>query len=276
MPAPTEARADGYEAFYRDFDSPLMRQLRRESYGEDIGQHSWVSAEELRGDIQRLSLTASSNFLDLGCGPCGPLAFVVAHTKCHGTGVELSPSALQVGRARAAALGIESLFAVHEGDLNDTLPFAAATFDAVASIDVVLHLRDRARFLKDVARLLCPGGKFLFTDAGVITGAISNEEVQKRSVHGYTQFVVAGWNEQLLASAGLHLVESEDRTLSVLKSARGRLTAMHAHRAELEQLSGASAVASQQDYLETLVDLSERKAVSRIMYLVEAYGPRAV
>ena len=33
-----------------------MRQFRREAYGEDIGQHSWVDAKELRGDIQRLEL----------------------------------------------------------------------------------------------------------------------------------------------------------------------------------------------------------------------------
>jgi hypothetical protein len=39
----------GYEATYREFDSPLMRQIRREAYGEDIGQHSWVGAAELRG-----------------------------------------------------------------------------------------------------------------------------------------------------------------------------------------------------------------------------------
>ena len=38
------ALADQYEAFYRDFDSPLMCQLRREAYGEDIGQYSWVGA----------------------------------------------------------------------------------------------------------------------------------------------------------------------------------------------------------------------------------------
>jgi SAM-dependent methyltransferase len=269
---PTESRADGYESLYRDFDSPLMRQFRREAYGEDIGQHSWVSADELRGDIQRLGLKPSSKFLDLGCGPCGPLAFVVANAGCHGTGVELSPSALRVGRTRAAALGIESLFSVQVGDLNEPLPFASASFDAVVSLDVVLHLRDRATLFQDVARLLSVGGRFLFTDAGVVTGAISNEDVRKRSVHGYTQFVVVGWNERLVASAGLRLLETEDRTMSVLKSARGRLTAIQAHRAELEQLSGASSVAAQQDYLETLVDLSERKAVSRIMYLVESHA----
>ena len=276
MTAPPESRADGYESFYREFDSPLMRQVRCEAYGEDIGQHSWVSADELRGDIQRLGLTASSRFLDLGCGPCGPLTFVVSNTRCHGTGLELSPSALQVGRTRAAALGIESRFSVQQADLNESLPFEPRSFDAVVSLDVVLHLLDRAQFFKGVARLLPAGGRFLFTDAGVITGAVSNEDIRKRSVHGYTQFVVAGSNEQLLESARLSLVEREDRTMSVLRNARGRLAAMQAHRAELEQLSGASAVASQQDYLETLVNLSERRAISRIMYLVEAGAETAV
>jgi len=45
---------------------------------------------------------------------------------------------------------------------------------------------------------------------------------------------------------------------------------------EHEQLSGVAAVASQQDYLETLVDLSERRAIARIMYLVEATAEAAV
>ncbi|MGZ3247844.1 MAG: class I SAM-dependent methyltransferase [Croceibacterium sp.] len=272
MSAYAGSRADGYESFYREFDSPLMRQLRREAYGEDIGQHSWVSADELRGDIRRLGLTASSRFLDLGCGPCGPLAFVVAQMRCHGTGLELSPSALQVGRARAATLGIESLFSVKHADLNEPLPFEAGSFDAIVSLDVVLHLRARDLFFHEVARVLSPGGRFLFTDAGVITGSVSNEDVRKRSVHGHTQFVAPGWNERLLASARLRLIETEDRTTSVLKSAQGRLAAMQAHRAELELLSGAAAVASQQDYLETLVDLSQRRAISRIMYMVEGVG----
>jgi hypothetical protein len=67
-------------------------------------------------------------------------------------------------------------------------------------------------------------------------------------------------------------MEREDRTGSVLKNAAGRLAAVHAHRVELEQLSGASSVLEQQDYLETLIDLSRRKVVSRFMYLVEAHA----
>jgi len=265
--------ADGYESYYQAFDSPLMRQLRREAYGEDIGQHSWVRADELREDMQRLGLAPSSRFLDLGCGPCGPLTFIVAAVGCPGTGLELSPSALQVGRARAASLGIEALLSLQEADLNEPLPFEPRSFDAAMSLDVVLHLRDRLKLFREVARVLPPGGRFLFTDAGVVTGSVSNDQVRKRSANGYTQFVAAGWNEGLLESAGFRLIEAADRTLSVLENASGRLAAMRAHREELERASGAADFASQEDYLETVVELSRAAAVSRVMYLAEVRAP---
>ena len=126
MNAAKESGADRYGSAYRDFDLPLMRRIRAEAYGEDIGQHSWVTAEQLRADIARLGLTRASRLLDLGCGPCGPLTFVVREAGCEGTGVELSPAALAVGRARATALGIETRISLHEGDLDEALPFAEA------------------------------------------------------------------------------------------------------------------------------------------------------
>jgi len=269
MSAPETSRADAYESFYREFDSPLMRQVRREAYGEDIGQHSWVGADEVRGDIDRLKLSSSSRFLDLGCGPCGPLTLILATVRCSGTGVELSPSALRAGRERAAALGVDALLTVREADLNDPLPFEPRSFDAAMSLDVVLHVRDRSKLFHEVAKVLRPGGRFLFTDAGVVTGSVSNDEVRNRSVHGYTQFVPAGWNEGLLESAGFHLIKAENRTTSVLRNANGRLAAIQAHRADLERVSGAADFVRQQDYLETIVELSRRGAVSRLMYLAE-------
>ena len=75
MESADESRIAGYDALYRDFDSPVMRQFRQDAYGEDIGQHSWVGADEVRADIDRLSLSRTTRLLDLGCGPCGPLTF---------------------------------------------------------------------------------------------------------------------------------------------------------------------------------------------------------
>src|ERR1700760_1443947 len=88
MTAPEQSSAKDYDPLYAAFDSPLTRQLRQEAYEEDIGQHSWVTADEFRFDIGRLSLTTSSRLLDVGCGPCGPLVLAVKSTGCMGTGLD--------------------------------------------------------------------------------------------------------------------------------------------------------------------------------------------
>jgi SAM-dependent methyltransferase len=249
-----------------------MRRIRQEAYGEDIGQHSWVSADELRSDIQRLRLTASSRLLDLGCGPCGPLTFVLKTVGCRGTGLDVSPAALRVGRERADSLGVGELFSAQEGDLEMPLPFESGSFDAVLSLDVALHLRDRSKLFREVARVLSPGGRFLFTDAGVVTGGVSNEEIQTRAVHGYAQFGPPGWNEALLESAGLRVVETENRTQSILRNAIGRLAAMASHREELERTPEGRELLRQTGYLEVAIAMARRSAMSRMMYLSEVTG----
>lgn len=259
-----------YESFYREFESPLMRQIRREAYGEDIGQHSWVTADEIRGDIGRLQLVPTSRLIDLGCGPAGPLTFILSLVRCRGTGVEVSDAALRVARLRAKSLGVDALLSLAQADINDPLPFPAETFDAAISVDVILHLRDRSKFLKEAARVLRPGGRLLFTDAGVLTGTMSNEEVQRRSVHGDTHFVAPGENEKLIASQGLRLVETENRTATSLANASGRLAALQAHRTELEPQLG-TVLTKQIDYLETVAELARRGALSRMMYLSEKH-----
>jgi hypothetical protein len=51
METPKQSRADRYESFYREVDSPLMQKIRRETFGEDIGLHSWGNAQEVRANL---------------------------------------------------------------------------------------------------------------------------------------------------------------------------------------------------------------------------------
>ncbi len=259
-----------YDKLYEHFDLPLMRQLRAEAYGQDIGQHSWVTAEELLADIPKLKLLPESRLLDLGCGPAGPLTYIVAQTKCQAVGLDVSANAIAAARARAASLGLSEQIILQQADLNESLPFADARFDAVVSIDVILHLRDRAAIFEEVARVLAPAGRFLFTDAGVITGPVSSEEIQRRTPHGYAQFVPPGVNEQLLERAGFRLIETCNRTPALVKSAAGRLAARESRRIELEKLEGRPTFLQQQQYLQTVLTLAQRAALSRIMYLAES------
>jgi SAM-dependent methyltransferase len=266
---PRDLITGGYDAFYREFESPLMRQLRNDAYEEDIGQHSWVGADELRGDIHGLQLCPSKRLLDLGCGPCGPLTFILSSVGCQGTGLELSAPAVQAGRERADSLGVSGLLSVLEADLNAPLLFDDRSFDAAISLDVICHVRDRASLFREIARVLSLGGRFLFTDPTVVTGCISADEVRRRSVHGYTVFTASGCNESLLDSAGFRLIETENRTQSVLKNARGRQAALQAHEPALAHALGADHVQSHHDYLEIVIALAQRGAVSRVMYLAE-------
>jgi cyclopropane fatty-acyl-phospholipid synthase-like methyltransferase len=259
-----------YEWLYREFGSEFMRRVRAEAYGEDIGQHSWSSADELREDSRRLRLDSGSRLLDLGCGPCGPLTFLIAQTGCFGVGLEVSPTAVKDGYARAAALSVGSRFLARIADLNDPLPPDLGTFDAVLAIDVVLHIRRREALFRQVAGLLAPAGRFLFTDAGVITGHLSKDELLRRSRYGYTELVPEGWNEARLASAGLRLLECENRTSSVLRNARGRLRALLNHRRELQIRSGNAAFEEQLTYLKAVEATAARGALSRFMYLAAA------
>lgn len=131
-------------------------------------------------------------------------------------------------------------------------------------------MRDRQRLFRDIALALVPGGRFLFTDAAVVSGSVSSEDVATRSMHGYVQFCAVGFNESALERSGFRLLETEDGTPTLLQSARGRLAARTRHHVEFRQLEGENGYAGYQAYLQGVIALSETGALSRIIYLAEA------
>jgi cyclopropane fatty-acyl-phospholipid synthase-like methyltransferase len=259
-----------YDDFYEAFDSPLARQMRRETYGKDIGQHSWVDSPELEHDVGRMRLSSASRLLDLGCGPGGPMTFVVGLTGCRGTGLDLSAPAIRAAVVRAAAMGLAESTTLIVADLDERLPLGSHSFDAAMSLDVVLHLRNRLQAFTEVSRVLVPGGRFMFTDAGVITGSVSDEEIRLRSTHGHTQFVPPGFNEHALEQAGLRMLDRVDRTKSLEAIAARRHAVRLAHRVELERTEGAMAFERYQRYLECAIALARRGAMARMMYVSES------
>ncbi len=259
----------GYEDLYETFDSPLARQIRREAYGDDFGQHSWATADELRECIPRLRLSPTSRILDIGCGPAGPLTFMVSAVGCRGVGLDVSAAALEAGSSRVSELGLNRLITLLPADSNEPIPFGNDSFEAVISVDVVLHLRDRSRLFREVARVLACGGRFWFTDAGVVIGPVSSEDIERRSMHGYTQFAPQGFNEKDLHAAGLTVVSVADRTDSLIKNASGRFAARAAHQRGLEEVEGEEVFERHQLYLETAIRLARDGAVTRLSYLVE-------
>jgi len=264
-----ELLSEGYDRFYRDFDSPLMRQIRREAYGDDIGQHSWVTKQDLESDIARLELTGLSRVLDLGCGVGGLLAFVVGLTRCHGTGLDVSTSAIEAAQKRAASLELETKLTFQQADLNQPLPYGNASFEAAMSFDVVLHLHNRPALFREIRRVLIPGGRFLFTDAGVVTGLVSANEFLARANRGFTQFDPASFDEHVLQETGFEVLDVIDRTSGLAQTASRRMSARLLHESDLRTLEGDAEFEGEQRYLGLVVELSRRSALSRMTYLAQ-------
>ncbi len=259
-----------YGEVYEGFETALMRQVRLEAYGDqDVGQQSWVTMAELDDCIRALRLDSGSRILDIGCGPGGLLSYVVKSTGGSGVGLEVDAAAVAAGRARAKAMGLEKQVTLLQADVNKALDFADRTFHAAMALDVVLHLPDRKAVFMEVARVLRPGGRFWFTDAALVMGPVSSDEIALRSMYGYTQFVPAGFNELLLRAAGLAVVGVEDRTGGLLKTASGRYAARAGHRSELEEAEGVDLFERQQRFLETVVGLARRGALARFAFLAE-------
>lgn len=96
--------------------------------------------------------------LDVGCGG-GLLAEEFARLGCAVTGVDPSSESLEVARAHARDGGLDIDY--REGT-GEALPFADGEFPAAYCCDVLEHVDDVGRTIAEIARVLEPGGVFLY------------------------------------------------------------------------------------------------------------------
>ena len=96
--------------------------------------------------------------LDLGCGG-GFMAEALAARGAHVTGIDPAAAAIEAARNHARGAGLHIGYDVGVGE---ALPYDDAGFDAVVCVDVLEHVTDLHKVLSEVARVLRPGGLFLF------------------------------------------------------------------------------------------------------------------
>jgi 2-polyprenyl-6-hydroxyphenyl methylase / 3-demethylubiquinone-9 3-methyltransferase len=101
---------------------------------------------------------AGLRVLDIGCGG-GFLAEEFAALGCRVTGVD--PSPVSVGAARAHAAG-RDLHIDYRVGFGEELPFPDAAFGVACCCDVLEHVSDLDRVVSETARVLRPGGLYLF------------------------------------------------------------------------------------------------------------------
>jgi ubiquinone/menaquinone biosynthesis C-methylase UbiE len=108
--------------------------------------------------IERLTerIAASSRVLDLGCGT-GVLTKALAAMGYDVTGVDISTAMLACIQPESPG----DRMTLVEGNVYD-LPFDAGSFDGVTTRWVIPHFRDWPIIVREAARVLKPGGVFVF------------------------------------------------------------------------------------------------------------------
>jgi ubiquinone/menaquinone biosynthesis C-methylase UbiE len=100
------------------------------------------------------------NVLEVSCGHGGGASYLTRTQKPENyTGLDLNPTGIAFCKKRHQVEKLDFI----QGDAEN-LPFAAASFDVVINVEASHCYPDLPRFLAEVARVLRPGGHFLYAD----------------------------------------------------------------------------------------------------------------
>src|SRR5262245_36604056 len=99
-------------------------------------------------------LGEGQTILDAGCGPGGNGAWLGEHGRV--VGVDLAPEALAFVRRRRPLVPVRASI--------EALPFADSSFDVVVGVTVVYTVADDVGAVRELARVLRPGGALLLLE----------------------------------------------------------------------------------------------------------------
>jgi 2-polyprenyl-3-methyl-5-hydroxy-6-metoxy-1,4-benzoquinol methylase len=270
MGKPKSTAASGqYNATYGHFETELYAQIRREAFGEDIGQNSWLTADEQDRFVQWLELSPGKSLLDVACGAGGPVLRIAATTGCSVTGIDVHEQAVKTASSLATQRGLAERAEFRATDATGRLPFSDASFDAITCIDAINHFPDRPLVIAEWARLLKPGGRVLFTDPITVTGALTNAEIAVRSSSSFYLFVPHGYDEGVIAQCGLRLLRCEDVTGNMAKVAEARHAARASRSAALREIEGGESYENQQEFLAVTARIARERRLSRFVYVAD-------
>lgn len=106
----------------------------------------------------------SLRVLDVGTGTALiPLELCSRDVPVHVTGIDLAAYMLQVGQRNVIRAGLQSCIKLEHLDAKN-LPYSDGTFDWVISNSIVHHIPDPLPCLREMVRVLAPGGLLFVRD----------------------------------------------------------------------------------------------------------------
>jgi 2-polyprenyl-6-hydroxyphenyl methylase / 3-demethylubiquinone-9 3-methyltransferase len=157
---------------------------------------------------------AQQKILEVGCGG-GLICEQLARRGAEMVGIDPSQGALDTATAHAQERGLSQHIHYQQG-YAESLPFTDASFSAIVCFDVLEHVHDLKATIKEIARVLAPGGVFVFDTINrtfmarailIWYGEHFPSGGLQPGIHNYHAFIKPVELQNLISANGLHVQE---------------------------------------------------------------------
>ena len=121
------------------------------------GREATVELANLAG------LKPGRRVLDIGCGLGGSVRYLAEERQCQATGLDLTREYVEAAQALAERVGLSARAQFIHGSALE-IPFADGSFDVVWTEHAQMNIADKSACHFEIARVLKPGGRFVFHD----------------------------------------------------------------------------------------------------------------
>ncbi len=144
---------------------------------------------------EHIGISSEDYVLDAGCGVGGNAVFLAKTFGCKVVGITITPQQIKLAKKNAEKAGVSHLCEFFEMDYMKTT-FEDDSFDIVMGLESICYAHPQQNFIKEVSRILKPGGKF-----GMADGFASREKYEgadKRMMNRWLD----GWLVTSMATPG--------------------------------------------------------------------------
>jgi len=210
---------DGY---YKSMNQALMRlndeyTMLHYPYHVDEGESFFAAQKNLTDYcIASLPSLEGKRVLEVGCGNGVQAAYIKEKFgPAYVLAIDLNAANVEIARSEAARLGLEGV-AYDVGDAQDLSGIPDQDFDVVLNIESAFHYPDKPAFLREVKRVLKPGGHYLIAD--ILTTPVRGNVTKKQWKKGMhlNHWPRSAYVEEL-DRAALQLDKLDDITENVIR-----------------------------------------------------------